>query len=272
MSAQSRHRSRAAVCALVVWLSLAGGCMGTDVGNPEQDRRVALELAAWDGEAMPGALSHHVGDVRIDEAWLTLDGLEVRTFDGCNGRGESLLEGGQLVAELVSGLELPATPVAMPGSAELCRIELTPGAYAGAVDGVPEALRGASVLVRGARGDGTAFTLTVDLREPIPLQARADAGGHTRLTLAHNERRLLVAFALGNWFDDEVRRELDALDARQLEILTPLQAPALSSMLRVRIRRSVQLFRDLNQDGLLQPGEAVGPVGQVDPTAQGDTP
>lgn len=154
----------------LVMLCSVGACTGTDVGNPVVDVDFELynESFVDDGAATLWA----PGDtIELTEAWMTIGRVRLRDALNCNGGAEierlgpfavNLLDP-QPVAELTD-LESPVPAY--------CRFEVRwevmadpPAAPA------PAELLGASILIKGNRGDGTPFVLRSDRNDELRLDA-----------------------------------------------------------------------------------------------------
>ena len=117
-----------------------------------------------------------LGDgTRVDEAWVVVERVRLRTVDDCEGPpGKPDDVPGPIAVELVSGRTLPEVPVFETDEASYCRLELDLGALVeGDVAGAPDALVGNSLLVVGARSDGVPFTIAGAVDPRFELDARA---------------------------------------------------------------------------------------------------
>lgn len=126
------------------------GCVGTDVGNPPDDRRITatLEFEAFVG-ASPSALVVAEGTT-LEEAWLAIDAIHVGYGD-CDDPQESIITGPFFV-ELVSRTILPEPPVVATVPTTLCSLKLEVVPHP-AEAGAPEELVDRALYVRGFDGD-----------------------------------------------------------------------------------------------------------------------
>lgn len=223
---------RKLICSLLV----LSACVGTEVGNPE-DAQVDLVLTGYQRPADRAALTLDSG-VRLDSAWLIVESLELREAATCEDVGRSRLES-------PVALDLIATPqrIRLRGSqTRYCRLELRIGRVNDLPAGAPAELEDSSIVVRGARADGTPFVLRSRLQEA--LRVRGD------FALDGDEVGLILAFALDQWLDPATLNAATPVGG-QLLIDEDNNDAALSAF-EAAVGRSADLFRDLNRDGGLQ--------------------
>lgn len=250
---------RRVLAPLLPWVvaAMLFGCAGTEVGNPGEEADVTLQFAALTDEARPGALVLDDG-TRIDEAWLVIAELELRSASRCESGGDGgdgeldELALGPFVVELVSGLELPRAPMLSPLTRSFCRLELDLAppeddtilpAFA------PAALARRSVLVRGRRADGVAFELSGNLDAQLHLEAASAEP----FSLAAGREPLLIGFALSSWV---AAAELDAIEGEDpIRIDHETNHPERFEAFEDAFRRSARLLRDANDDGTIDPDE-----------------
>ena len=273
MSPPHKARRRASSLAwLVSWMASAwivggaAGCMGTEVGNPQDDAVVSVRFQGL--LSGPGPQTLPSGLV-IEEAWLTIGQLElwsgVASAPGrspaptpapsrCDGPKTTLMQA-HTFAELVSAQALPGPIEDRAQATQYCLVKLKlalPQPNEALPAGVPSALRDYTVFVRGKRPDGVAFEVRV--RDTSLLWLGAMTG--ESFALDGPERALLMTFALEEWLD------VEALNAQtpSAQGLVVLDSDGPRSVLvrelMRRLRTSARLHRDDNADGLLQPGEA----------------
>lgn len=147
-----------------ILLAALTACTGTDVGNPITD----LDFALY-SEEFPPEDATAGGLVSIDEAWVAVDRIRLRSAADCNGGAAIELEGIFAVDLLAPGpidelamLELPA--------GDYCRFELR-WAPSDAPGAGPAELAGASLLLAGTAADGTPFVLRSDRGDELRLDA-----------------------------------------------------------------------------------------------------
>lgn len=229
-------------------LALSAGCTGSHVGNPAE---LTLALTGFDGSA-PGALTLGSGIV-VDEAWVVLDRVRLRTAEECGRHDETTDVPAPLAAELVSGRMLPARPELAARPTTYCRVELQfDDLDEGVLEGVPPDLAGRSVLVRGARADGVAFELATDVKDSFRLDAEDDP-----FALPAGATGLLVGFAMDEWLDaaELAGAEVGTRDGAPFVTIDDRANSGLHDSFRDAVRESARLFRDENRDGQLNASE-----------------
>ncbi len=225
-----------ATCGLVV------GCTGTDVGNPMRETRT-LELAGF-LEADPEAEPTAVPGATLDEFWLIIDEVRLYELARCDDDAQVDISA-PWVVELVSGAELPAAPTFTRPNTDYCKMKVKFGAMpANALPaGAPAELADVSVLVRGTRADGVAFTISGRIDEQLVV--RAD-----QTSFALTGGALFLTSALDGLFGG---LDLTALgDEAPLEI-DRASHPSFFNQFKLSLRQSFRLFEDKDRDGLLGP-------------------
>lgn len=186
-------------------------CAGTDVGNPPSqvtDTEVTVSLRGVDRGA-PSGLVLATGD-EVTEAWVVIDKLRLRGAESCEGNAAADDVTGPIVAELVSGRELPSAPSFTRQDASFCRLQVSIRPLgAGEVAGAPAELAGTTLLLRGRRADGVPFVLRSDLGQKLQLDART-----APFTGADGQLSLEVRFAIDAWLSaaDLAGAELSDVD------------------------------------------------------------
>jgi hypothetical protein len=233
--------------AMIVGASFYPGCMGTDVGNP-QDVDVELEFAAFD-ELDRRALTLASG-VTIDEAWFVFDRIELREAARCEDEGD-IVSRAPIVANLVAPYQvLGATTFATTAGA-YCRLELDLDDIAPSElpTGAPSMLAGHSVYVVGRRADGIAFELRARLGDRLRLDAQARP-----FTLEGAKAALELGFAANHWFDVSA---LDAIEAAEGPIrISDDENEEVFDGFREALKTSARLFRKGDRETSLADGTA----------------
>lgn len=234
-----------AAIAMIVGLTTFG-CEGTETGNP-----VVAELRLHAHSSRPAEVA--VGDdaslARVDGVWLAADRVELLgedcgpavtasgpvDTDLAQATFEAVLE---LEAEALCGARLVLDPAAAPADA-------------------PEEFAGGTVLVLGARADGTPVQIRSARVLPIglapvagPFELDADAPG------------LFLGFDVARWLVD-----LDLAGASPTEdgtIVIDLDAdPARAAMFEAALARGVELYRDVNGNGAVDgPDDVLLAIGE----------
>lgn len=243
----------AALLILGAWMS--AGCTGSHIGNPSA--RLSLSLTGYDGTAN-GALTLSSGTV-VDEAWIVLDRIRLRSSDECSRRDDSTDVPAPIAAELVGGRMAPGRPELEARATSYCRVELRfHELEAGELVEVPAELGDRSILVRGARADGVAFEIAADFRDSFRLDAEAEP-----FAVPEGEAGLLVGFAMDEWLDGAALEaaEIGTRDGAPFIAITSGDNDPLYRGFRDAVRRSARLFRDEDRDGTLDGGERAEVLG-----------
>jgi hypothetical protein len=221
---------------LICSLCLLSACVGTEVGNPE-DAQVDLVVTGYQRPADRAALTLD-GGVRIDSAWLIIEELELREAATCEDIGRT-----RLASPVALDLLAAPRPLGLVGAqTRYCRLELRIGRVASLPAGAPAELEDSSIVVRGARADGTPFVLRSRLQER--LRVRGD------FSLDADAVGLILAFALDRWLAPAT---LDAATPVGGQILIDEDNnDAALSAFEAAVTSSADLFRDVNRDGSLQ--------------------
>jgi hypothetical protein len=241
---------------LFCWFACAAaGCTGSHIGNPTA--RLSLALTGYDS-ADSGELTLSSG-ITVDEAWLVLDRVRLRTAEECGRRDDSTDVPAPIAAELVGDVMLPGRPVLEAQATDYCRVELRfDGLEPEALEGAPAELSGRSILVHGERADGVAFEVAGELVDSFRLDAQ-----ETPFALPEGDAGLVVGFAMDEWLDGTA---LDAADVGTRDGAPFIAIGAgdnepLFRGFRDAIRESARLFRDDDRDGRLDASERTEVLG-----------
>lgn len=232
----------------------AAGCLGTDVGNPQDGHRdtgptgeevdVEVRFEGLRKRPTPNQLTLS-GGLEIEAAWVVFERFGLRRVGDCN-REASMISAGPVAVNLVGDGGEALLPGRSPG--EYCGFdaELAPLPAGEGGDEVPDALEGRSILIRGRVDGGPAF----ELRDQIEFDLELGRPGGT-FAIEADARSHLLTFVLESWLEAGDLRELEGdpavIDAdRHADLLVDF---------REAFRESAYLFRDANADGELQSGE-----------------
>jgi len=167
---------------------VATACTGTDVGNPVVD----VDVAIYDESFPPadGATRRGGGDlITLTAGWVAVERVRLRDAADCDGDAEVELVGPFVVDMFAPGAIPELSGIEVP-ELGYCRFELRWDAFDdGLPTGAPPELAGASIVIEGTRGDGTAFVLRSERGDELRLDA---VGGSFDVTDATNA--LFVAF------------------------------------------------------------------------------
>jgi hypothetical protein len=129
------------ICSPIAITLALTSCEGSDIGNPR-----SFELTMYGGETPA---------IMIDQAWLAVDGITLSSAGDCAGQPVFSVPG-PLAIDLLAD-DPPAALAELPFDAgSHCRLAVTWGVGGGSA---PNELQGVSVVVGGARADGTRFLI-----------------------------------------------------------------------------------------------------------------
>ena len=233
---------------LALGVALALGCTGSHIGNPTE---LTLALRGYDASE-PGALTLSSGVV-VDEAWVVLDRVRLRTAEECGKHDDTTDVPAPIAAEIVSGQMIPARPVLAAAATTYCRVELRfDDLDPGVLEDVPTDLPDRSILVRGERADGVAFEIAADYKDSFRLDAEA-----MPFAVSEGEGGLLIGFAMDEWLDGAALEaaEVGTRDGQPFIAIGSGDNRPLYEAYRNALRASARLFRDQNRDGALNASE-----------------
>lgn len=231
---------------LFAGLSLSG-CVGTDVGNPQEEgtAEVEIDVKGYDGSA-PNALTLPSG-LRIDSAWISMSQFEFRRAEECSAPGDVFEQ--PILVDVISNETVTERPMFTTPAGDYCRLDAGFIPWSGTVPaGAPAGIQGNSVVIEGARSDGTEFVVRSDMDMSLQMNA-ADAS----FALEDGPEKLIIGFAVDEWFNETT---LDAIDSGGNTIeISPNSNPAVYGQFNAALRRSSRLFRDENADNALDMAE-----------------
>jgi len=242
------------IASLALATVLAGGCTGSHIGNPTE---LTLALRGYDASEA-GALTLSSG-VTVDEAWLVLDRIRLRTAEECGKHDDTTDVPAPIAAEIVSGQMVPGRPELDAQATTYCRVELRFDDLDPDVLGdVPADLPDRSVLVRGRRLDGVAFEIAADYKDSFRLDAEA-----MPFTVPEGNGGLLVGFAMDEWLDEAelAAADVGTRDGQPFIAIGPGDNEPLYARFRNAVRASARLFPDQNRDGALNASERAEVLG-----------
>ena len=227
----------------------AAACGGTDVGNPVVDVDFPLYNDSFEDEGGNGTLRAVGETTTLTEAWMAVERIRLRDAVNCNGNAEIELVGPFAIDLLDAGPVPQLTGIEMPAIG-YCRFELrwavldtTPPA------GAPLELEGASIVIKGARGDGTPFVLRSDRGDELRLDA---VGGE--FTIDDATVTLFVGFD-GKRLFSTVDLDGAVVDGDGTIRIEPGSNDAQLSVFNDNVDTATELFDDDDADGQLDPEE-----------------
>jgi hypothetical protein len=235
---------------------------GTDVGN---GATTTFDVGAYKTKSGAGtdALTLESG-VEIETFWISTADFRLLPGSGCTGpTGTGKIDHeGPIVADLLQADPAPgrSEPVEIDAG-DYCRLQaqLEPVGSDELPAGAPSELVDAVIFVTGTRADGPPFTVrsgrSVELQLDAPDGAPFEMLGDNALAVAFDLEAMVGAL------------DLDAAEGESIVIDETTDPPRLAAF-ENSVRGSARLFRDENQDGVLDddessPGKALA-LGQVE--------
>ncbi len=245
---------------LIISLSLClAACTGTEVGNP-QDAEVSVEVQGID-RSTSGALTLASG-VTIEEAWLVVDGISLRTGQDCD---ETISTDYDYInaLELIEGVGYPGYDMTILPAQNYCRFIMD--LHAPESDELPaqapEELEGHSIFLRGTTPDEIPFEIRHRESESLEF--------HGRFTLYPSTQSLFAIFEVDRWLSPEQLQEATDDESEALIISEDSHSDLLEDFLE-DLQDSGILVRDANDDGVLQDEELDFPLARGDARLIGD--
>lgn len=234
--------------AIVAALCVLASCVGTEVGNPQDDTDVSVQFTGVE-QPPPNALTLSSG-LRVDEAWMVFSESSVELAENCEEDEEIDVEQ-PFVVELIGGSELPGPNMFTRPRGDYCAFEVELGALAAdeLPADTPAELASISILVRGALSDGTPFVLRSTTEESISLEGE--------FAFTAESEALLIAFALDRWFAES---GIDDIAGGDIALIDGENNADVLEAVNERIPDSALLIRDTNEDGAAQPSELASPL------------
>ena len=220
----------------------AAGCVGTDVGNPQDTQTQFVFTTELPEEMVANGLISRGAE--LTEAWVTIDSIELRE-DCSSSRAESIP--GPFFVDLLATDK--STIPAVIGRSDYCRliVTLAPGEEA------PTALQDRAIWLKGKRADGADFEVSAEA--PISMRFRGPKG----LIQIEDRSQILGNLAVFDWIaagglDDEPEGQLR---------FTDIGAPSVFNAFERDLKAKSKFYPDLDQDGQISPDE-------TEPLAEGE--
>lgn len=225
----------AMLTALCSWSACAGG---SETGNPVLPTEIALSLRSSDPDLI--AVSEGAEGSVLAEAWIAFGDVIFLNDEDCARFGEIEAPDTTLViADLARAGVVISIDTEADGHCGLVvplpsRNDVLPA-------GAPDELRGSSIVLRGARADGTPFLLTHTEHEDLELEAIAG-------TIQTQERTLLLSFDVATWMRDV---DLDGAVVGDDGVIhiDPGENSALLTRFEENMECSLELYADGNGNG-----------------------
>ncbi|QDG50924.1 hypothetical protein FIV42_09315 [Persicimonas caeni] len=226
---------------------LVPSCVGTDVGNPQDEQaNVELEVAGYT-ETRSGALTLEDG-LRIDTAWIVLSQFRFRSVDDCEDETLPYDVTDPVVVDLLADQPTYDAPLFTKPAGDYCKLDVGFSQVdADALPaGAPGELAGLSLFVEGARADGVEFRIEADLDDKFHL-----SGVLEDFELV-GDQHLIVGFALDEWINES---QLDNVSDQDPIVISSEENPEMMGSFKASIKRSARLFRDENNNRRLDANE-----------------
>lgn len=218
------------------------GCAGTETGNPFQ-----VELRADAHSSDPAAVAvGQGGAVEVDEAWLALDPIVWFPSFDCVGTVASDAADFGTADHAAAGAVLEAFELP---EGEYCRA-LLPFVPAGGPlpAGAPPELAGSSIVITGeVVATGTRFRLVSRLERTVDIRMVGDG-----FELDADRPGLFLGFDVATWFA-AVDLAGAELDGDGVAVIDDSSNPELLTAFEGDLAAGVELYRDLDQDGSVDP-------------------
>lgn len=232
-----------------------GGCVGTDVGNPPDDRRTVatLSLRTYDAEAEaavePGALRFSDGS-DVEQAWLV---VESATLVGCDRMSEQTVNG-PFVVELVSGAIHPQPIVFEVPEQRFCHVRVQPGVAKTLPEPAPPQLVGKTLFVAGHSADDVRYTMTSEVPRTLSWHGEG-------LMLDGPDNRFVTTFVPTRWLED-----IDPHPQASHEVPVDLSRdPAAASRFLANLLQSSRVVKDIDRDNRISRDEYSHPAARPAP-------
>jgi hypothetical protein len=212
---------------------------GTEVGNP-----ILVDI---------GFTVHNqtgIEALAVDTAWMAVERIRLRRADVCEDEPGIVILGPIATDLLAGGAPPELTGVALRAG-DYCRFEFEWDAFStGLPPHAPPELVDAAIAITGRRGDGARFVLRSDRSDEVRMDAVNGA-----FTLDEATRMLFVSLDMGRLFQGV---ELDdaVVSADGVIYIDDRRNDDLLDRFEDNLRAASRLFRDLDGDGALAPGEA----------------
>lgn len=250
---------------LAMVLILGVSCVGTDVGNPEEEpleeAEVELQFSGYE-DVHPGGLML-AEQTRLVSAWIALEQFGFQRAGECSDEPSYDTSAAMTVDLLAADLSYEP-PMITKKTGEYCRLNLraSPASKEMLPDSAPRELNRWPVVVVGERKDGVAFQINAELERGLGL-----AGAAQGFRLSEGPQRLIVGFDLQSWIDEE---SLAGIEGEEPIVIDKDNHSDVLDDFQKRVRRSARLFRDANENGRIDADERNAPMARGENPPVGD--
>ena len=239
-----------AVCILIAcW---AAGCTGTETGNPFD-----AEMRADAHSSDPAAVDIEAGAVAVDQAWLSLDPIEMIPAGDCDSdQGASAAPPSFGAADHAEAGETLAVFELVED--DYCRARLP---FVLATDplpaGAPPELAGRSIVVGGeVTATQTSFLIASEIDRVIDVRAVSGS-----FAMTADAGFVFLGFDVAKWLDG-VDIASGTPDGNGVIVIDSETNPNLLSAFEANLAGGIELFRDDDRDGSADPAEELLARGQ----------
>lgn len=226
----------AAACCLL-W----SACFGTETGNPPLTAELTVDAHSSDPARV--AIDVDASEAVVEEAWVVVGDVAFVGDDGCDAPAEVMPQLVGLGARDHAGPE-PARTSFETTARDFCSVAVELELAETLPAGAPPELDGASVVLRGRRGDGTPFTLVSAAPTTIDVRSLGD-----RFRIDETRDGLFLGFDVAAWLDGvDLSTGTPAMDGRVHVNAT--EHPELLAAFEANLSRGVELYRDDDLDGV----------------------
>jgi hypothetical protein len=195
--------------------------------------------------------------IQIDELWISMQDARVRPATACKRDAARAIVAGGFSVELVRSTTTAPAPAQLQVD-RYCAFEVQLRRLRGKLDGVPSELRGASIVVRGHRADGTPFVLQSRFSPSLLLRARAMEG----FSAAAPNTNWMIGVDVARWFAGvDVNAGEVSGDIRDRVLRVDDKSnPDLLAAFNANVEKGFALFEDANRNRTLDPEEQQKPI------------
>ena len=223
------------------WMLLAcagwSGCAGTETGNPSFEGKLGYDAYS----SRPGQVGLRSSAItRVESAWLVLGEVEFATRETCEREAESDAHAPGLGAGDHVATQAPPTQFTL-GEDRYCEVRLAFERASSPPDGAPDELAGHSILIRGSLPDDRRFEVASTYRGEVALRSAAKG-----FAFDAEQPSVVIGFDVATWLGEVVWPSSGG-DIR----VDADNNPAILLGFEARLAGGITLFRDANDDGML---------------------
>jgi hypothetical protein len=220
-----------------------------------QQASMAVTFVAYSSDATVASIEG-TGAARIDEIWIGMQDARVRPAAACKAAATRSVIAGNFTVELVQ--RRGATDASRLDVARYCTFDVQLRRSRGKVGGAPSELRGASIVVRGRRADGTSFVVRSQNERPLVLRATGLEG----FAATAPSTSWIVGVDAARWFTGvDLGTAEHTGDTRDRVLrIDEKNNPELLAAFNANVATGFALFDDVNSDRSLDAEEQRKPL------------